>query len=390
MHLIKSLKIKLLLCSFIPLFLQANEQDILSKDRLQLFELNQNKVDESTKKLKKDWINPITYKYSKNYGESADLEKSMITVNQPIFKSGGIYKAIEYAKSSQKYSTLDIDIQRKNLIKDAYTLLFNINKTNYEIKRSKIQVKNANIDINRKKEQVLNGFLDASFLDNAILDANKAKITLADLEQKKKEQINSFNNFASSNYESFDLPSFDLIDEENYLEKNLELSKTKADIDTKYQYKGVTLAKYLPSVNATFDYTKNHSSTNNLDDNVKNYGIAISVPLDVRTFNDIEVSQIDYLTAKLNLKNKILEEKNFYKSKLAKIDTINSKITITKEDYKLYDSLLSIMIEESDAGLKTASDVQTLQNSQKIKALDLKIYKIDKQIELLEVYAKLK
>lgn len=390
MHLIKSLKIKLLLCSFIPLFLQANEQDILSKDRLQLFELNQNKVDESTKKLKKDWINPITYKYSKNYGESADLEKSMITVNQPIFKSGGIYKAIEYAKSSQKYSTLDIDIQRKNLIKDAYALLFNINKTNYEIKRSKIQVKNANIDINRKKEQVLNGFLDASFLDNAILDANKAKITLADLEQKKKEQINSFNNFASSNYESFDLPSFDLIDEENYLEKNLELSKTKADIDTKYQYKGVTLAKYLPSVNATFDYTKNHSSTNNLDDNVKNYGIAISVPLDVRTFNDIEVSQIDYLTAKLNLKNKILEEKNFYKSKLAKIDTINSKITITKEDYKLYDSLLSIMIEESDAGLKTASDVQTLQNSQKIKALDLKIYKIDKQIELLEVYAKLK
>lgn len=390
MHLIKSLKIKLLLCSFIPLFLQANEQDILSKDRLQLFELNQNKVDESTKKLKKDWINPIIYKYSKNYGESADLEKSMITVNQPIFKSGGIYKAIEYAKSSQKYSTLDIDIQRKNLIKDAYALLFNINKTNYEIKRSKIQVKNANIDINRKKEQVLNGFLDASFLDNAILDANKAKITLADLEQKKKEQINSFNNFASSNYESFDLPSFDLIDEENYLEKNLELSKTKADIDTKYQYKGVTLAKYLPSVNATFDYTKNHSSTNNLDDNVKNYGIAISVPLDVRTFNDIEVSQIDYLTAKLNLKNKILEEKNFYKSKLAKIDTINSKIKITKEDYKLYDSLLSVMIEESDAGLKTASDVQTLQNSQKIKALDLKIYKIDKQIELLEVYAKLK
>ena len=48
-----------------------------------------------------------------------------------------------------------------------------------------------------------------------------------------------------------------------------------------------------------------------------------------------------------------------------------------------------IINEEKDAQIKTQSDLDTLQNSQKIKSIDLKIYEIDKQIELLEMYAKL-
>ncbi len=82
----------------------------------------------------------------------------------------------------------------------------------------------------------------------------------------------------------------------------------------------MTLSKYLPTVSATFDYTKNHkfspTNTNIDDDSVHNVGISISMPLDVRTFNDIESTQIDYLKAKLSLKNKILEEQNFSKQNL--------------------------------------------------------------------------
>ncbi|WP_404318869.1 TolC family protein [Malaciobacter canalis] len=390
----KSLRKGLLFSSLLPIILSANaNENILSQDRLKQFELSEKKVIEDSSKLKKDWINPITLSYTKIDGEYTDSEKSVIRVDQPIFKSGGIYKAIKYANANEKYSNLDIDLQRKNLIKDAYETLYNINKIELEIKKANYVVKNAQIDVIRKKEQVLNGFLDTSFLDNAILDANTAKKNLIDLKYQKNELINSFNNLASKDYKLFSLPTFELVSKKEFLNKNLELSKAKADIQTKYEYKGMTLAKYLPTVSATFDYTKNHKFTptnaNTNDDSIHNVGISISMPLDVRTFNDIESTQIDYLKAKLSLKNKILEEQNFFKTKLEKIKTIEEKIEITKDDYELYNSLLDTIVEEKNAGLKTKSDVDTLLNSSMVKKIELKVYELEKQIELLKLYAKI-
>ena len=68
---------------------------------------------------------------------------------------------------------------------------------------------------------------------------------------------------------------------------------------------------------------------------------------------------------------------------------LDKKLQIAKNDVKLYDKLLSEVIELTSVGMKTKSDVQTFENSKKIKALDIKIHKIEKQIELLEVYAKM-
>lgn len=396
MPLKKSLRKGLLFSSLLPIILSANaNENILSQDRLKQFELSEKKVIEDSSKLKKDWINPITLSYTKIDGEYTDSEISVISVDQPIFKSGGIYKAIKYANANEKYSNLDIDLQRKNLIKDAYETLYNINKIEFEIKKANYVVKNAQIDVIRKKEQVLNGFLDTSFLDNAILDANTAKKNLIDLKYQKNELINSFNNLASKDYKLFSLPTFELVSKKEFLNKNLELSKAKADIQTKYEYKGMTLAKYLPTVSATFEYTKNHkftptnTNTNTNDDSIHNVGISISMPLNVRTFNDIESTQIDYLKAKLSLKNKILEEQNFFKTKLEKIKTIEEKIEITKDDYELYNSLLDTIVEEKNAGLKTKSDVDTLLNSSMVKKIELKVYELEKQIELLKLYAKI-
>ena len=68
---------------------------------------------------------------------------------------------------------------------------------------------------------------------------------------------------------------------------------------------------------------------------------------------------------------------------------LNQKKKIAKDDYELYNSLLKIIIEEKNAELKTQSDVNTLQNSQKIKSIELNIFKLEEQIELLEIYSKI-
>ncbi|PLY08594.1 MAG: TolC family protein [Arcobacter sp.] len=368
------------------------DDSILSKKRLEIFDLSKEQIEEDSSKLKKDWINTIMYTYSKVYGETYDTEKSLVSIDQPIFKAGGIYKAIKYANATRLYSHLDLDLQKKALIKDTTTLLFNIHKLILEIKKQELLVKNGQIDIQRKKEQVFNGFADTSVLDTAILDTNTSKNALAELVYQKEELINQFNTYAEGDYTSFELPKFKLLEKESFIKNNLNILKSKADISSKNDYTWMTISKYLPTVSATFDYTKYHDSNNptiNIDQSVQNYGIKVTMPLDTRTYNDIQSTRIDYLKAKLDFDNVILEQENFFKSKLSKIKMIDSKITIAKDDYELYNSLLDVIVEEKEAELKTQSDVDTLLNSKKIRELELKILSIEKQIELLEIYSKI-
>ena len=387
----KSANLFLVSLFFMPLFLGAENKKILSEDRLNLFNYSETQNEENSSKLKKDWINPIDLSYTKSYTDLYDTTKSAITISQPIFKSGGIFSAIKYAEANYKYNKLDINMQRKELIKDATTMLFNLHVIDLNIKKNQLLLKNANIDIIRKKEQVLNGFLDTSFLDNAILDANKIKNTLAELQYNKEELNNSFLNVASGEYQSFELPVLSIADKDIFLNNNVTLAIAKADIKQKDYLTDMTIAKYLPTVSANGSHTQYHNVQEDsiTNENVYSYGLSVSMPLDVRTFNDIETQKIDYLKAKLDLKNKMLEEENFYKTKVAKIRMLNNKKKIAKDDYELYNSLLTIIIEEKEAELKTQSDIDTLRNSQKIKSIELKIYTLEEQIELLDLYSKI-
>ena len=213
-----------------------------------------------------------------------------------------------------------------------------------------------------------------------------------DLKYKKEELINSFNNISSQDYTKFELPVFKIFSEKEFIENNIELKKAEADIEKKGNYSYMTMAKYLPSVNAFYTYSKYP----NIDDNPKltkendqTFGLTLNVPFDSRTYNDVQSKRIEYLKSKLNLENSIDDEKTFFKTKLEKISMLDERLQITREDLEVYDSILKIINEEKQAQIKTQSDLDTLQNSQKIKSLDLKIYEIDKQIELLELYAKL-
>ena len=302
MLLIKSNKVKLLLCSLIfsNLYAQneAFDQKIISEKRLKDFNLTKEQIEENSSKLKKDWINPITYQLSNNLGEEYKTQKSMISINQPIFQSGGIYQAIKYADNSYKYANLELEQQKNELIKEALNLLFMIEKTNLNIQKSQYTLQNAKIDVARKKEQVLNGFLDASYLDDSLLTLNTTKHNLVDLKYQKQELINNFNNISSKDYTNFQLPTFLIFSEAEFLENNINLKKIEADIDKKDNYSYMTMAKYLPSINAYYNYSKYHD----IDDNIKltkqndqTFGVSVTVPFDSRTFNDVQSKRIDYL-----------------------------------------------------------------------------------------------
>jgi outer membrane protein TolC len=370
-----------------------NEDSIISSDKLDVFKYDNKKNKKDSEKLKKDWINQISLTYSKDFTDNYDTSNSSIQINQPIFKSGGIYNAIKYANANFIYNELSIEIQKKDLIKNATELLFELHISDLNIKKNKLLLKNANIDIIRKKEQVLNGFLDTSYLNNAILDASKIKLTIAEIYYQKEELSNNFSNIASGNYNEIDLPILKLTNKEDYIKRNISLAKAKVDISQKKYYKNITIAKYLPSVSVNFDYTKYHDTDNDpnleADNSNENYGIVLNIPIDFNAFNDIEAEKINYLKAKLDLKNIALEVENFYKTKLSKIKMLNNKKKIVKSDYETYKSLIKIIEEEKKAELKTQSDVNILLNTQEIKLIEHKIYNLQEQIELFILYSKI-
>jgi outer membrane protein TolC len=383
---------------FISTIYASTQDNILSKQRVDLLDLTKQQVEQNANKLSKDWINPIVYKYIRTYGIQSSIgskeystAKSMVTINQPIFKSGGIYQAIKYSDALEKYQYTDIEVSKKLLIQQAVSFLFQIHKMKYSIEKQKLLIKNSQIDIERKKEQVFNGLIDTSFLDNAILDGNIKKNALMDLEFQLKSLIYSFDNLSSKPYNEFELPRFDIVSKEQFIKDNIYLKKSQLDINSKKWLSSMTISKYLPTVNFTYDYSKYHKTDGiTTNENSSSYGFNISIPLDVRTFNDIQSSKLEHLKALKSYQIEQKEQENFLKTKLDKLELLDKKVKIAQDDLKLYNSLLTQMKELEEAGIKTKSDVDTMQNSLDIKYLDIKILDIEAQLELLELYSRLK
>ena len=371
--------------------LGANE-NYLSQTKKDVLNYSYDKAKEDSNKLKNDWINPITYQYIYSNTETYDTQKSSISISQPIFKSGGIYYAIKYAKSVRNQTNIGIDVQRKELIKQTINLLYQIKNIDITISKQKLLILNAKLDITRKKEQVLNGILDTSFLDNSILDSNAKQNTLIDLEYQRRTYVNNLTTFSDKKHEELELPVFTITDNDDFLNNNIYIQQAKDEINSSYWLKNMVTSNYLPTVNFTADYTKYHDTDNNSalsEDGTTNYGFNITIPLDVKYSNTIQSAKIEYLQNKTLLQEKEEEEKVLLDNVNAKLDSLDKKIEIAKSDIQLYDSLVTQIKEQLDVGMKTKSDLETMQNSRQIKTLEIKSLEIDKQIELLEIYSRI-
>jgi outer membrane protein TolC len=357
----------------------------LSEDRQNILNYSKSKIKEDSSKLKTDWINSITYSYTQNDGDTTDKsEKSLIYISQPIFKSGGIYSAIKYATSLKNSNSIAISLEEKELIKTATNVLFNIYKNDLLIQKQKLIIKNNLIDIKQKEQSVLNGILDISSLNNAILDSNKQKENLLELKFQHTNLVNTFHSLTAADYRKFQVPKLKLLTKNLYIQNNIYIKQSKANTDVKKHLANMTIAKYLPTVNANYTYTNNHTE-NSVNDT---YGFSVVIPFNIGSINDISSSKLDVLKSKAEEKITMRSEKNFLDTRLAKLDMLNKKIELTKQNIESFNSILSQMKELEKGGLKTKDDVAVLENSKKAESLDTKIFSIDRQIELLELYAR--
>lgn len=396
----------LALCSVL-LFgtLGAEEMDTyVSGLKSKEFAYEYEKADLERKKLRDSWIQPLQMRYSISksnpYNElGAQTQKTQnaaIVMDQPIFKSGGIYYGIKFAQASYRYNTYSIDAARRKLIKEAVQLLMQIRQSTLGIQKQELQIDNARINLEQKREQYLNGQLDSGFLNSAIIEKNKAIQALYDLQTNQERLVSAFEAISDLDYKEARIPSLKLISEDSFLENNVDIKQMQSESERDSYGVNVTAAKYLPTLSLTAGYNWEKLENPFLggraftlpETKYYNYGLKLTMPLDFNTFRDIELSRVEYLKSLVLVDDAKREFSALYTQVMQNMKNFDKKISLSKENRALYSTLLTDTKVLYSAGYKTEYDVRNLENSVEIEAFEQKIFELEKQLELLNLYEK--
>lgn len=394
------LKKLFLLCSLLASSaLYADELgDILSDNKELLFDYQFQSNELESDILSKSWMNPVILQYSRDYSTqiqdvTRETGRYSVIVDQPIFRSGGIYYGIKYSQAFRDANIAELKLQKRTMIGDAISILFNLKKTKLEQEKLKYQIKNDIIDIRQKRDSYESGLLDSSFLDQAILKKSQDETALLQLELTLMELKQRFALLSDKDPNALRLPNLKLMSKTNYSSDNLELKRDRLRAEQSDYNQKVTWAKYLPTVSLQGQYTGLGGDAplfqpSGLKDQYYNYGFSISMPLDINSFSDIEASKVEKLRAAvevLDRKDTVVEEYNWIQNSLGILD---KKINLAQKDEKVYKSLYRLTKNLAEAGEKTSFDADIMNNSLQIRKLDQKIFKIDKQIQLLKLYVR--
>jgi outer membrane protein TolC len=353
--------------------------------------------DKKSTNLKYSWIKPIVASYSYNINDQFGVKNKTryfrVSLDQPIFKSGGIYFAIKYSDASREFSNLATNLKEQNLIKSVYESVLNLKKIDLQLQKTSLQIKNAKIDIVRKREQFDSGVLDSSFLDSAILNRSKLEQLKLDLENKKASMLAVFRNLSDADYKSIVLPRFQMVSKDEFMHKNISLQSTESKKRQAKYLKNMTISNYLPTVSLFGEYSNKDDSFKiykQQSDEYKNYGIRVSMPIaDLNMMRNIEIEKLNYLKSKIALIQKRRELENSFKLFNNQIKTLQNRADIANKDIALYSRLVKVTKDGVKAGDKTKLDLETLKNSKKISHIEADIYDIDIQLLFLDLYAKM-
>ncbi|MEJ2501434.1 MAG: TolC family protein, partial [Campylobacterales bacterium] len=363
----------------------ASLEAYLSELKREAFGYDYAKTEQESTALRDSWINPIVISYTLNrqnpYNEKGapetQQESASIAIDQPVFRSGGIYYGIKYAEASRDVGMLSIEQQERSLIKQAVELLMQIKQADLGIEKQKLQVDNADINLLQKREQYMSGQLDSGFLNNAIIERNVAKQALLDLQTAKERLVSAFESISDLDYRTAKIPFLAQVDEARFMDGTIDLALAERQREQERYNKNVTLAAYLPSINlqASYNWQNQESFFFSGEQAIKSqppettyyrYGLKASMPIDFNSVNDYEASKLAYLKAQVVIDDTKRALKALYDQVMQNLENIGAKLELSKENEALYATLLRDTQEQYDAGYKTKFDVELLANSKRI------------------------
>ncbi len=380
------------------LFATDELHDILSGNQEAMLDYKEKQSSVNAEKLEDSWINPIRLQYSKNYStqfsSTVGTGQFLISVDQPIFKSGGIWAALKYAKFQDEANSIDIELQRRELISQAINILYRLKKSQLQLQKLDLLIKNDKLDMLIQKESYDAGLTNRTLYDQALLKHNKDITAKLDIDLSIAELENKFALLSDDDPYKIKTPTFAMIDEQRYNNNQLELKRDSLRIEEKNQYKKMTWAKYLPEVALTGRYVNEDLNPmfaqpgSSLNREYFNYGFRVSIPLNINMTKDIQLSKIDYMNAQVAREEKRKEIANRFKLIKERLKIIDKKIALSEEDANHYANMYAVALDLEQAGDATSYDTEIITNTLEVRKIDQDIYKYDAQIELLGLYTR--
>ena len=368
---------------------------ILSDTKEDIFNLEFKKAKKDSESLKNSWLSPARFETAitknRNNQLSTTSKNIKIVWNQDIFRSGGIFYAIKYAKQMEKYNFNLLTSQKLNLIKQIYLLKLSIEKDKLLIKQAELSLKNININIKMIQENYLAGLANITDLNQIFVTRDTKISSILSLKNGLKQKEIELKKLSNK---KFKIPKIPLLTEAEYIQQNINLKTLLSKSNSTYAKEKATVSSYLPklTLNLMAGHTKFESdlSIQNYNSNNWSAGLSLSIPIDYNYHSNIESAKIEYLKSKLEIKDKKNELKQNYQKSISNIQFFKEKIKISKQIQDSYQTLLNIVKEKYKEGLKTIYDIESLENSVKIEELEIKIQQLNIKNEKLKLYFDIK
>lgn len=377
---------KVLFLALLPFVVFAEQTQILSPIKQEIIKLNQKNSEEKAKANEYDWLSDITLQSTVSKDEeSTESSNFSLSFSQNIYRFGGISSQIEYAKELKKMELLGISIDTKEQLSSLYDYLIEAKLSEVALEKNRLNIQNAQIEIKNKTSQYKEGEIDISDLNSAMMSKNALADSKKELELAKRKNINELKKLTLQEYEKIVLPHVSLPSQALFLEKSTEVLYANYDIKVKENLYEIKKSDYLPALSVEGNYGYQDSSLTKADDYFS-YGLKLSMPLSYTSSSKIEQTRLAYLISKQKLADKKIELQMTYENALLAIQSYAQRIALANEDIKLYETLLEVTTQEYEAGYKSKDDVNVLNNSKKIRELDIKTYELNIQKEILNLY----
>ena len=397
---------RLALCSFFLLFaVEAStlSDAILAPNKSKELDLDLQKVDAEASIERDSWLNPIMGSYSASFKTQFGVEQenynTSIGIDQPIFKSGGIYFAIKYANAKAYYNRLGIKLKKNGVIKQTVEAVMKLQQLDLSLKQVALEIVDAKSEVEFLEEQIAVGEVDMATLDQAMINLNLAEMKSIDLANQKRDLQYQFTILSDKKYEDIVLPKLTMVDEEAFLSHNINMKQSQMKSKESSYWHKVIRSNYLPSVNVQFQYNANEGKNQtfsesftpyDVESSYTSYGFTASMPLlDVNMLRSVQSAKVDYLKSKVLIDQVASDEKQFYKMKRAKVRALEKKKALSLKNYRLYEKIYKSQQNSYESGDSNVLDLQKSKHQWEIKAMEIKKIYLDQQIELLAMYEKL-
>ena len=376
-------------------FILGTDLSLLHESKQQIQKEKYNEIEASYKSLKYNWISPLNLSLSSNINKPAnsDIESQIngasLNFNQDIYRFGGISYQMSYANYNKRYKLEDLNVQNIDYYKQIYTNILEIRKFKLQLKQAQFRLKNKELEIFLKQEQYKTGIVDITLLNSAIMDKNEELKSIITIKQNIIQKEKELSILTPLEEDVIDVPQLSLISEDEFLQNNNEITLSYLQTIVKKEQFNKTKFDYYPNFSLNgetgYQYFKNDYNSN-YDDDYYNFGVKVTIPIDFNRNSTIQEKKIDYLKQKLDVEDKRIEQLATYKSIISNIKNYQEYQEITKENLKLYEEIMNLTKEGFEVGYKSGYDLQIIQNTNEVDKLEINIYEINIQLELVKLY----